>query len=681
MQGARAKIFALWLASSVGLAHEAAAVRWLPVWLSNEDVPGLAGGLEAIGVSDEGRVTLVGGQNEGIWSWGAADGLHPVAIPGSSPSIPPDLPLFGDPISVSGGSLWGNIYVSPHGDVGFSALIAPPTSSLTPPPLAVIHCDPEGTCKVVARTDDSAAGFSADWLLASPLAAWLDANGGTAFTALVGGPGFAQTSALFAADSADSISLVARSDQPAPDDPSLVLGSLGPVVGPIRSGPIVFYSNLTDPSLPIGAPGSIVGYALWRWTAADGLSLLARDWVQAPGMSGGEILTMDSFGARVNAPGEVIFSGALSGSGVTPDDDAGVWICEPASPCSLFLRKGDPLSRGPTGNRFQGASNLVLNDAGQVAFIGSLALDGGGTTGGAFGPDGAGNLVLRVQPGVDAPGIEGRLIGGIDTLSLGPDGAMVVETGITDPSTDAASGAIYRVDPSGQLTLLLKDGDLVEAGPSGLLPVTIGISSTFADRALQHVVVRAAFESLPADAVCIGVVPEPEGLALGFAALGGLGCCAGRRRSGSEMTTRRSRASVMALEADRNLASDPRMCQRRSSGPKRRDARVETSSRARDGGRGRGRMEAEWRPLQCACASTQLGPRVTERAERLGVGERRDAGSQDRAKRRQSRHAPSSVVATCCATGSCALPPVAQPAPIAIPRKPTRTIARVQPRW
>jgi len=138
------------------------------------------------------------------------------------------------------------------------------------------------------------------------------------------------------------------------------------------SGKTAFYGVLT---------GSVVDGSndLGIWSEGSGvLSLMARAGGQAPGTSAGT-----NFGAfftdtppLLNEAGQIAFTAMLSGSGVTNDNDAGIWSGELGS-LGLVARDSDPApgtSGGVLFSRIGGpfGRNFAFNNSGDVAFEAEL---------------------------------------------------------------------------------------------------------------------------------------------------------------------------------------------------------------------------------------------------------------------------------------------------------------------
>ncbi len=145
----------------------------------------------------------------------------------------------------------------------------------------------------------------------------------------------------------------------------------------------------------------------------DNVRLLAREGDQAPGTpSGVTFIGIPQSAIRLNNAGQVAFSSVVRGAGVTSANDRGIWFGSLAANLELVAREGDPAPGTDPGVVFRefvglGASreNVVLNDAGEVLFLGIITGPGvmfGNDRGIWIGTPG--NLRLVVRSGDQVPG-------------------------------------------------------------------------------------------------------------------------------------------------------------------------------------------------------------------------------------------------------------------------------------
>lgn len=232
----------------------------------------------------------------------------------------------------------------------------------------------------VAWEGDTAAGLPMGVVLSQIFAPVINHNGDVAFRAMLSVGG---ASGIWKRGSA--YELVAKTDDAAPStEPGTVFGSfLDPVIG--GSGNVCFVALLSGPDI-----GSDNNSGIWMQDGEGGLTLLAREGGQAPGVESSVVFS--AFSALVsNTPGQVAFTAILTGPGVTTSNDRGVWATNGQGELILVLREGDQIDADPAEGvvdlRTVTSVDLVLNSGGQdgrpssFGARGELALHVGYTSG------------------------------------------------------------------------------------------------------------------------------------------------------------------------------------------------------------------------------------------------------------------------------------------------------------
>jgi hypothetical protein len=110
----------------------------------------------------------------------------------------------------------------------------------------------------------------------------------------------------------------------------------------------------------------------------DGLQLLLREGMPAPGVDEGLKIAFGAFTSRsFNDSGQMAFMGRLSGPGVDQTNDLAIWV-EGAHGLDLIARTGQRLEVAPGDLRTIAsfAANYQFNNQGQVAFLANFT-DGG----------------------------------------------------------------------------------------------------------------------------------------------------------------------------------------------------------------------------------------------------------------------------------------------------------------
>ncbi|MDJ0610616.1 MAG: PKD domain-containing protein, partial [Kiloniellales bacterium] len=279
---------------------------------------------------------------------------------------------------------------------------------------------------------------------------------------------------------ADLEVLVATGD-PAPGTaPGVVFSSFGtPVTN--ASGQVAFFGVVDGPGV-----FSSNRLGIWGPGAIGALDLLARSGNQAPGTPPGTVFSSFST-PLINAAGQVAFLGLLTGSGVHGSNRFGIWGPDASGALGLLARAGD---RAPgTNDVFSTFSSLLLNEAGQVAFRGSLPRGQGPFGGlrrdfGIWGPDASGALGLLALEDARAPGTApGAVFSAFGDPVLNAAGQVAFVGILTGSGVHGSNRfGIWGSDTMGALDLLVRAGD---EAPGTLPDVVFGsFSSTIALNAL-----------------------------------------------------------------------------------------------------------------------------------------------------------------------------------------------------
>ncbi len=145
---------------------------------------------------------------------------------------------------------------------------------------------------------------------------------------------------------------------------------------------------------------------MWSEGGGSGLDLIAREGNVAPGIGPSVNFSEFPFAPLLNSEGKTAFFGRFAGTGVTGQNDDGIWLKGGGSGLALFVREGNAAPGTGTGVNFTGFENLLLNDAGQIAFSGFLT--GTGVTElnerGIWSDGGGAGLALIARSGNAAPG-------------------------------------------------------------------------------------------------------------------------------------------------------------------------------------------------------------------------------------------------------------------------------------
>jgi hypothetical protein len=260
---------------------------------------------------------------------------------------------------------------------------------------------------------------------------------------------------------------------------------------PGLTGPVFEDLAALRPSLAIGSAlafaaalrvgtGGVVSEddgVLYRGTPGT-LNVLAREGGAAPNTTGvfDSFLTGTSAGAALNSAGDVAFDALLrvGTGGVTETNRAGVWKTVGGA-LQLIARAGSPAPGTPAGVVFRDFRDVVLDDAGDVAFIASLAGPGIGSANDVGVWSGRTALQLLARTGDPAPGGPGLLFGAFPGgPSLNANGQVLVPARLqVGPGgvTAASDGGLWLSDTRPTLQLLVREGDPLTIAPGDVAAI------------------------------------------------------------------------------------------------------------------------------------------------------------------------------------------------------------------
>jgi hypothetical protein len=300
--------------------------------------------------------------------------------------------------------------------------------------------------------------------------------GSAAFLAKLAGAGITAKSetGLWGADLSGSLRPVARAGQaldvagvPRTISKLGVFETPGFAKGQSRSvdavsGHLVFRATFADKTSAICA----------ATPAAAGFHVETVAWsgeASVPGVAGGRWGTFGS--PSVNAAGQVVFFATVAGASEA-DNTSGIWL-DSGSGAALVARVGG-VAPDSGGAAFGQIEEPVLNNRGEVAFIGALA---GNNAGGLWATTG-GTLRLVASQGGDAPGAGGAKFAGFKQVVL-PDHGGPVFVAKLSGAPKAMKTGLWSAGADGEVRLMGRTGDLVQVG--GATKV-VGSFSVFAVR-------------------------------------------------------------------------------------------------------------------------------------------------------------------------------------------------------
>lgn len=234
-----------------------------------------------------------------------------------------------------------------------------------------IWAEQSGGLELMARQGDFIPSIGARLEFVSDPS--LDRNGRVAFLSVLTGVPVSTNSAVMTA-AGGSLAVVARRGSPAPGMGTGVNFSGFGDVQLNGEGQVAFSSILTGAGVTSANDSS-----LWS-TSGSGLGLAAREGAHAPGAAAGQ--NFSSFiEPAFNSAGQLAFTATLTGTGITPTNDRGVWAEGLDGSLRLVAREGDALEVSPGATRtisevyFAGGFNtedgrrVGFNDFGEVAFL------------------------------------------------------------------------------------------------------------------------------------------------------------------------------------------------------------------------------------------------------------------------------------------------------------------------
>jgi hypothetical protein len=205
---------------------------------------------------------------------------------------------------------------------------------------------------------------------------------------------------------------------------------------------------------------------VWLQTSSE-VQLVARSGDQAPDTPSG-VAYANFSPPTLNTLGQLAFQADLAGSGVNASNNAGVWSGDPGA-LKLIARKGNQAPGTPTGVNFDRLLAPVLNNAGQTAFVAFLTGDGVDSTNNrGIWSERAGALQMLVRTGTQAPGTPaGVRFNTFGPPSLNAAGQVMFAARLVGSGVNADNDlGIWATDADGSLTLIVRTGELLEVAPT-----------------------------------------------------------------------------------------------------------------------------------------------------------------------------------------------------------------------
>jgi hypothetical protein len=318
-----------------------------------------------------------------------------------------------------------------------------------------------GSLALVARSGSAAPGVLTGGVYSNFNNPVYNSAGQTAFIASLTGTGINgnNDSGIWATVNG-GLKLIAREGFAAPGVAGGQYSRLGnPVLN--SAGQTAFFSVLDG--IGINGDGSN-DRGIWVGSP-NSLALVARAGSAAPGIAAGGVY-VDFEDPVLNSSGQMAFNGFVTGTGITANNNEGLWAGSPGS-LALVAREGSAAPGIPTGGVYSTLGNPVLNTAGQMAFGASLTGSGiisGNNTGIWVGS--TGNLALVARSGSAAPGVAaGDVFAYFDSPVLNNAGQTAFVANLTGTGINASNNhGLWATDKEG-LKLIVREGDLFDVDP------------------------------------------------------------------------------------------------------------------------------------------------------------------------------------------------------------------------
>jgi hypothetical protein len=319
------------------------------------------------------------------------------------------------------------------------------------------------TLRTVALSGQHAPGmpagveFSNVFGLHAPV---INGAGRAAFYANLTGSGITSSNSVSIwSEGSNSLALVAQENSQAPGAPSgarflsLDIPALN-VVGQTAIHGIAFGSGVNAGGVWLSDSGT--------------LKLVALEGTRAPGTpSGVNFQNLSVFTPLLNSGGKTAFFASLTGSGVDATNYEGIWSGGVGN-LNLVARRGSRAAGTPTGVVFATSSNPVLNAAGNTAF--NSQISGPGVTPSndqGIWSGSAGSLTLVVRNGNLAPGIPGVNIWSLGHPVINEAGKTAFWSGLSGSGVDAFNDEALWLGGAGSMHLIVRAGTQAPGAPNG----------------------------------------------------------------------------------------------------------------------------------------------------------------------------------------------------------------------
>ncbi|MGL4423085.1 MAG: DUF7453 family protein, partial [Gemmataceae bacterium] len=227
----------------------------------------------------------------------------------------------------------------------------------------------------------------------------------------------------------------------------------------------------------------------------------------------------------VNRRGDVLFTSAITGTGVTSVSNTGLWMKPVGGPLRKIIREGDQAAGLAPGINYRGTIGLLsFNNAGQSAFLTGLT-DGVSSNVGSYAHylvDADGTARMLARSGTQAPGTSAGVTYDFSITTrtiLSDSGQVAFGSYLLGPGTDSTNNYAIWAGRPGDMRLVARLGDTIDVDPGvGVDNRTITYLSLWdAPWGANGQLAWFALFSDNTQMILMTPVPEPTGILAGLA--------------------------------------------------------------------------------------------------------------------------------------------------------------------
>lgn len=171
----------------------------------------------------------------------------------------------------------------------------------------------------------------------------------------------------------------------------------------------------------------------------------------------------------MNGDGQIVFSSALAGTGVTTANDSAIFSGTASGGVSVLFREGDTIP-GPTGLTFGNIdfSPATIADGGAIAFVSGLAGPGGTPVSNnlALFAGLPGNVRMAVRVGDAVPSATpGTFFGDLSGATPNANAQVLFQGSLFGPTvTTSNDRGLYVADTAGEVVAVVREGNFLDRG-------------------------------------------------------------------------------------------------------------------------------------------------------------------------------------------------------------------------